>query len=353
MNRSKKLKVKSKKYRRILIVRLDRIGDVVLSTPVIKALKEANPGSVISFMSSPHAKDILESNPALDEVILYDKASAEKGILGNLKFILRLRKKKFDLAVVLHPTVRSHIVTALAGIPRRIGYDRKWGFLLTTKVPHTKEFGLKHEIDYTLDILRYIGIEPRDKSLYIGVNERSERKVDELFRQSGIGKDDLCVAVNPGASCASKRWGAAKFAEVAGRLAAKYGARIVIVAGESDKSLGDEVAALLEGGCVNLSGRTTVADLASVLRRVRLFVSNDSGPVHIACAVGTPVIAIFGRSDRGLSPRRWGPTGGRDVVLYKDAGCDECLAHNCKRGFACLEAITVDEVVAAAGRILG
>ena len=92
--------------------------------------------------------------------------------------------------------------------------------------------------------------------------------------------------------------------------------------------------------------------VASVLRRVSLFVSNDSGPVHIACAVGTPVIAIFGRSDRGLSPQRWGPTGKRDVVLHKDVGCIECLAHNCKKGFKCLEAITVDEVLAAAAKIL-
>ena len=105
--------------------------------------------------------------------------------------------------------------------------------------------------------------------------------------------------------------------------------------------------------CVNLSGKTSVADVASVLRRVKLFISNDSGPVHISCAVGTPVIAIFGRSDRGLSPSRWGPTGERDIVLHKDVGCDECLAHNCNKKFKCLEAVTVDEVLAAAAKILG
>ena len=93
--------------------------------------------------------------------------------------------------------------------------------------------------------------------------------------------------------------------------------------------------------------------MASVLRHVKLFISNDSGPVHIACAVGTPVVAIFGRSDRGLGPVRWGPTGSCDVVLHKDVGCDECLAHNCNKGFKCLEAITVDEVLAAADKILG
>jgi ADP-heptose:LPS heptosyltransferase len=108
----------------------------------------------------------------------------------------------------------------------------------------------------------------------------------------------------------------------------------------------------MQGSCVNLAGRTSVADVAGILRRSKLFISNDSGPVHIACAVGTPVVAIFGRSDRGLSPERWGPTGKNDIILHEDVGCVECLAHNCKKGFMCLEAITVDDVLAAAEKIL-
>ena len=342
-----------KKGKRVLIVRLDKIGDVLLSTPVIKAMREACPDSYIAFMVRPYAKEILEDNPYLNEVIVYDKNGSQRGFLKNLSFIRSLRRKKFDIALILHPTTRTHLVVSSAGIPRRIGYNKKWGFLLTTRVPHTKQYGLKHEIDYALDILRYIGLEPKDKALYMPVNNRSEHKIDALFKESGISKNDRCIAVNPGASCASKRWSADRFAKVANRLIEKCGAKIVVLAGEADKRFGDKVASLLEKNCVNLSGRTSVADVASVLRRVSLFVSNDSGPVHIACAVGTPVIAIFGRNDRGLSPQRWGPTGKRDIVLHKDVGCVECLAHNCKRGFKCLEAITVDEVLAAAEKILG
>jgi heptosyltransferase-2 len=103
---------------------------------------------------------------------------------------------------------------------------------------------------------------------------------------------------------------------------------------------------------VNLSGVTTVGDLASILRRSKLFLSNDSGPVHIASAVGTPSVVIFGRKDAGLSPRRWGPTGAKDVALHKDVGCAKCLAHECKIGFKCLEAVTVEEVTAAAEKLL-
>ena len=126
----------------------------------------------------------------------------------------------------------------------------------------------------------------------------------------------------------------------------------MIISGAVDQVFGNKVASLLDNRCLNLSGNTSVADVASVLKRARLFISNDSGPVHIACALGTPVIAIFGRSDRGLSPDRWGPSGKRDIVLHKDVGCDTCLAHDCRMGFRCLEAITVEEVLAAADEIL-
>lgn len=338
--------------KRILIVRLDRIGDVLLSTPVIKALRDAYPDSYIAFMARPYARDIVEGNPYLNRVIIYDKAGAEKGIFGNLKFINRLRKDKFDIAIILHPTARSHITAFLAGIPERIGYDRKCGFLLTKMIPHTKQYGLKHEIDYTLDILRYIGVEPKDRSLYMPVKKGSEEKIRKIFAENGMKEIDNVVVINPGASCPSKRWRPANFVRVADVLAERYNVKIVIICDDKDKPISDAVSSSMKRPCVNLSGQTSVADLASVLRRAKIFISNDSGPVHIACAVGTPVVAIFGRRNRGLSPERWSPSGDRDMVLHKDVGCNECLAHNCKIGFKCLEAISAEEVIAAANKIL-
>ncbi|MBN1527106.1 MAG: glycosyltransferase family 9 protein, partial [Candidatus Omnitrophica bacterium] len=174
-----------------------------------------------------------------------------------------------------------------------------------------------------------------------------------LFASGGIREGGAVIAVHPGASCPSKRWSAERFAQAADRIAERYDARVVIIASEKDRVFGDKVASLMKRPPLNLSGKTSVADLASVLKRARLFISNDSGPVHIACAVGTPVVDIFGRNDRGLSPRRWGPTGANDIVLHKEVGCEVCLAHNCKLGFKCLDAITVDEVVGAAEKILG
>lgn len=343
---------KIRAYGRILIIRLDRIGDVVLSTPVIKALRDAYPDAHIAMMVRPYAREIVEGNPFLDEVIVYDKEGSHKGIAGNLRFARELGEKKFDIAIILHPTSRTHMIARLAGIPERVGYDRKAGFLLTKKVPHTKQFGMKHEIDYALDLLRYIGIEPKDRTLYMPVNDASERKIEGLLAENGVKGSDILVAINPGASCASKRWGIKNFAEVANGLADRYGARIAVISGAVDKHFADELASSVSKGAINLAGRTGIGDVASLLRRCRLFISNDSGPVHIGCAVGTPVIAIFGRSDRGLSPERWGPSGKRDIVLHKSAGCEICYAHNCRSGFRCLDSITPAEVLGAAGKIL-
>lgn len=338
-------------YKNILVVRLDRMGDVVLSTPALKALRDAYPESRITFMVRSFVKDIAQGNPSVNEVIIYDKA---KGFFENIDFIKELRKKKFDLAVVLHPTLRTYWIIFLSGIPKRLGLDkkRKMGWLLTDRVPDKKHLGLKHEIDYTLDILRYIGVDAKERNMHVPVSPDSGKRVSEAFTKGGITGSDTVVVMNPGASCPSKRWPAKRFAEAADILIKRNGVKIVIITGEADKEIGETVASSIKEGCLDLSGKTTVGDIAEILKRSKLFISNDSGPVHISCAVGTPVVAIFGRSDRGLSPRRWGPSNKGDVVLHKDVGCPECLAHNCVLGFKCLDAITVDEVVRAAEELL-
>lgn len=338
--------------RKILIVRMDRLGDVVLSTPAIKAVRDACPDSHIAVMVRPYARDILDGNPYIDEVITYDKCSGQKGLFGNIKFISYLRKKRFDLAIILHPKNSSHILAFLAGIPCRVGYDKKMGILLTKKIPHTKQYGLRHETDYSLDMLRYIGIESAARSLHIPVNELSEKRIDELFRENGILRNEMVVTIHPAASCPSRRWPLERFAKVADMLAEEYRAKIVIITGPGDSALGRRVAALMKHKPLNLSGKTSVPDIASIFRRSKLLISNDSGPVHISCAVGTPVISIFSRKDRGVSPERWGPLGKYDVTLHKDVGCEICLAHNCKIGFKCLDAISVEEVLDAARKIL-
>jgi len=338
--------------KRIIIVRMDRVGDVVLSTPAIKAVRDACPDSHIAVLVRPYAKDVVDGNPYIDEVITYDKLGREKSILGKIRFAAGLKDKRFDLAIVLHPKNSSHILAYLAGIPERLGYYKKSGIFLTKKIPHTKQYGLRHEIDYSLGLLNYIGIESSNRSLYMPINRSSEDKIQGLFDKNGISRTDTVITIHPAASCQSRRWALERFAKASDLLAEKYGAKIVIISGPDEKILGYKVAELMKSKPLNLAGNTSISDLASILKRSKLLISNDSGPVHISCAVGTPVISIFSRKDRGISPERWGPVGKRDIALYKDVGCGVCLAHKCKLGFKCLDAISIEEVLSAADKIL-
>lgn len=337
---------------RILLTRTDRIGDVVLSTPAIKAVREKYPEAHIAFMVRPYARDIVEGNPYLDEVIIYDKYGKHKTLLSTIAFALSLRKKKFDLALMLHPTNRAHLIAFLVGIPQRMGYDRKMPFLLTKRASHLKEAGKRHELEYTLDLLRLAGIEAKDRELFVPVHEKDIKRIETLLDEHHAGGSTTLVAVNPGASCPSKRWKPENFARVSDSLAAEYKARILIVSDSANAEFAERVASGMKYEPVSLAGRTSVGELACLLSKCSLFISNDSGPVHIACAVGTPVISIFGRNDPGLSPKRWGPTCEQSAVFHKDVGCTTCLAHNCKIGFKCLEAITSDEVLQAARRLI-
>lgn len=337
---------------RILLTRTDRIGDVVLSTPAIKAVRDKYPDAYIAFMVRPYAKDIVEGNPHLDEVIIYDKYGKHKSLLSTVKFGLGLRKKKYDLAVMLHPTNRVHLIAYLAGVPRRVGYDRKMSIFLTERIPHLKQDGKKHELEYTLDLLRAVGVEAKDKELFVPIHEKDLGKIEKIFDEYRLNQDNPLVVVNPGASCPSKRWPPKNFATLCDSLAGKFKAEILIVSDNKNMEFAKAVEEGMREKCANLAGRTTVGELTALLSKCKLFISNDSGPVHIACAVQTPVISIFGRKNPGLSPKRWGPLGAKDVVFHKDVGCSRCLAETCRIGFKCLHTITPDEVLERAASLL-
>ncbi|MFH1406869.1 MAG: lipopolysaccharide heptosyltransferase II [Candidatus Omnitrophota bacterium] len=345
--------MQQKKYTRILVIRLDRIGDILLSTPVLEALRSAYPQSYIAMMIAPHARPIVEGNPYINDFIIYDKEGPQWSFWNTLKFALSLRKQKFDTAIILHPSCRSHIIAFLAGIPKRIGYNKKFGFLLTHKLMDNKRLGLKHESAYALDSLRVLGAGAKTKpKLYFPIRQEDERTITKFLASMGVRATDSIVVVHPGASCSSKKWLTERFAEVAEKLSCEYKVKIVIVSGDEDAPLCEEIERAMKTKAISLAGKTSLGELAALLKRSKLFISNDSGPVHVAVAVQTPVISIFGRKQPGLGPRRWGPLGEKDIALHKDVGCAECKAHNCTLQFKCLKAITVTEVLAAARKIL-
>ncbi len=331
---------------RILVTRADRIGDLVLSTPIFQAIREKFPDSWIAGLTFCENREILEGNPYLNEVILYDKKGSEKGVFGNLRFARKLARKKFDTVIHLHATNRMHWVTWLAGIPVRIGYDRKCAWGLTEAHPDLKSEGKKHEAEYNFDLLKSLGIKSSEQiEPFFPLSDKARHSLNELLNHLKIPQDRPWVILNPSASCPSKIWPAERFGYLADAVAKKYEIIFLAIGSREDRQFVQKAKRAALTPIFDLIGRLSLGMLGVLLSRASLLISNDSGPVHIANAVGTPAISIFGRSQPGLSPARWGPLGRDSRVVWKDVGCVECLAHNCEIGFLCLDAISVDDVL--------
>ncbi len=290
-------------------------------------------------------REIVEGNPYLDEVILYDKHGSEKGIMGNLLFARRLAAKRFDIVIHLHATNRMHLVSWLAGIKIRIGYNRKCGWSLTHRLPDRKKEGLKHEAEYNFDLLSFIDIKfDRTLKAYFPIRDSAARSLRMLLKHYNISESLPRVIINPSASCPSKRWPAERFGHLINKMAEKYDTVFLAIGASSDRPF---VARLREHADVpiyDFSGRLSLSMLAVLLKESALLISNDSGPVHIANAVGTPAVSIFGRNQPGLSPTRWRPLDPDSRVAWKDVGCTECLAHRCEINFLCLDAVSSRDV---------
>ena len=336
---------------RILVTRTDRIGDLVLSTPVFSELRKKFPSAWIACLTFIENRELVEGNPHLDEVIVYDKKGTERGAAGNFRFARQLAAKKFDAVIHLHATNRMHLVSWLARIPVRIGWKRKCGWALTQSYPDRKKEGKKHEAEYNFDLLEPLGIFcPELPETFFPLQEKPRRSLDELLAHHRIARDLPWVVLAPGASCPSKIWPPERFGELAGKIAAKYGVRLLMIGTRADRPLLQKIKDASPVPVHDLSGRLTLGMLGALLKEAALLVSNDSGPVHIASAVGTPVISIFGRNQPGLSPVRWRPLGENSRVVWKDVGCVECLAHRCQIHFLCLDAISVDDVLGEVDR---
>ena len=339
---------------RILLIRTDRMGDLVLSTPTIRAIRQAGPNAKISFLVNHANRSLLENHPALDEVIVFDKRGEHKSFSGMMKLARELRSKQFDQALILHSTNRTVLLPWLAGIPKRVGYARRLPWLLTHRLEYNKRLGEKHEMEYTLDLVRLAGFEVKSKNhtLEIAYQLEAQAAVDNWLKAKGIAFSEQIAVLHPGASCPSKRWDPERFAAVADQLYRQHSLPVVVIAGPGETHLAKAVQQAAETQVVVTEEPLPLVQLPWLMKRARVLISNDSGPVHVASAVGVPVVAIFGRWGGGLSPTRWGPTGKDSVVLHHDVGCRPCLAHRCQVDFECLKAVSVDEVVEAASRLL-
>lgn len=338
--------VKNGSLKRILVTRADRLGDLVLSTPVFEALRRQFPDAHIACLTFLENRPVVEGNPYLDELILYDKLGSEKGWWGNFLFSRKLAKKRFDAVIHLHPTNRMHLVSWLARIPQRIGYRKKNGWALTRAIEDRKAEGTKHESEYNFDLLKFLGVPPPGKMTpSFPLKEKEKISLEFLLKNLGFQCEKPYVVLNPSASCPSKIWPADRFARLADQLQTQRRFQIALIGSISDRRFAVKVKKYATHPVTDLSGKLSLGMLGWLLKEAKLLISNDSGPVHVARAVGTPAISIFGRNLSGLSPRRWGPLGKEGKVIRREVACPVCLAHNCRINFLCLDVVSVEDVL--------
>lgn len=326
--------------KKILIVNVNWIGDVIFSTPFIKTVRQNYPDSHIICLLHPRCADVLKNNPRLDELIIYDEDGLHKGLIGKLKLIISLRKKKIDAAFLLHRSFTKSLIAFLAGAVERVGYpEKKRGLLLTKAVEIPDEE--THKVEYFLNLARACGMKVQDPSYEFFVSDPDRKKIRQFLNESGINDKDLLVVLCPGGNWDPKRWPKENFARLADMLGDKFGARIVISGAKKDIPLAESIKKMMKNVPVISCGRTDLKELGALLERADLVVANDSGPMHLAVAMKTKVIALFGPT----SPRLTGPYGsGNYRIIWKNSECDvPCYDLTCMDN-RCMSMITVEDV---------
>lgn len=331
---------------RILIIQTAFLGDVILCTPLIKATRKLFPDSFISFLLIPQTKNIVENNPHLDEIIVYDKKGKDKGLKNFFKMVKKIKMKNFDLVIIPHRYLRSALLPYLAKIPQRIGFDKSISsFLFTQKVTYQKNW---HEVERNLHLLNDFSYDLPDKIPELFPGSEDFSYASQLLQDSGVKEDDKTVGIAPGSVWAAKRWLAERFAEVSDLLTKEAGAKVIFLGSKEDEKLCLEIANLMKEKPLILAGKTNILQSAVIISRCKVILSNDSAPVHIASAMKKPVVAIFGST---IPEFGFAPYGEGNIIIEKKIECRPCGIHGknkCpKKHFKCMTEITTQEVFEA------
>lgn len=329
--------------KRILIFNVNWLGDVVFSTAVIRNVRRNFPESFIACVVPQRCHSVLEDNPYLDEIIIFDEKAQHRSIFGKLRFIASLKNKKFDAVFLLHRSFSRALICLLAGIPQRIGhYTRKRAFLLTTKIIPPAENSV-HRLDYYLDVIEKAGLRIEDKFADFIIPEKEARFTEGFLVKNKIQKEDFLVVLNPGGNWLPKRWPAGHWSILADRLSEEFCAKVIFTGSENDASLVSGIKESMINRSVVCCGVFNLKQLGALAKRADLFITADSGPLHIANASGAKkIIALFGPTD----PKITAPFPADNVtILQKDVGCRiPCYVVNCKDN-RCMKAITPADIL--------
>ncbi len=338
-NRLSKSEITHEELKRFLLISTTAIGDTLMSTPAIRAVRQKFPKSYIAVLADRRRIDILKGNPCIDRLITYH---------GKFKkafsLIRELRKGKFDIVIILHANDPDIVPIAyLSQALYRIGWDEsRFSFLLTHR---HKRFGEStHAIDDRLDMLKILGIDSRDRHMDVFLSDEDRNFRQKLFSDNTILKDDLVIGLHPFGSRRSKWWGIEKSAELSDRLHERYGARVILISGKDEEAISKRIATRTKHNLI-LVCRATLRETAAVIESCSMFVTTDSGPMHIAIALGKPTVSLYGPSDRSETSACVDLE--RHIVVQKDVPCPRpCPLKECDSP-VCMDSITVDEVMEA------
>ena len=340
-------------YRKILIVRTDRIGDVILTLPMARELKKIYPQVQISLLIRQYTAELVEGDPSVDDVIFYDANGKHRQLFSLVKTI---KEEQFDLVFHTHPIVRLAFITWCARIPLRIGTGYRWySFFFNRKIYEHRKYAEHHELEYNLHLLRAIGCDIKDGTVQpkLSIQKESYERTGSLLNDLGIKNNHRLVILHPGSGRSACDWSAKHFGVLGKLLSELPDVKVIIAGGENEQLLMNEVKSYSGDLPVTLVNRLTLKEYAALLKHADLVIANSTGPIHIAAAVGVPVIGFYPQI-KSMSAARWGPYTGQKTIFTpesKPVDCKKCL-HRKDKSCECMDSISPGEVLIAAQKML-
>ena len=339
-------------YRRFLIVRTDRIGDVILTLPMARVLKRCRPGAHVAMMIHSYTSELAGSDPDVDQVIPVDSHSP-----SFARTIAELRRSRFDVVFHTNPRPRFALITALAGIPVRVGTGYRWySFLFNRRVFEHRKDARRHELEYNLNLLQAVGCDGPwdDVRPRIAVDEGQMAKARRALAEAGVPAGAKLVILHPGSGGSARDWSPRHFATLASMLAAHDGLAVLMTGGKDEEALVAGIRAVCPLPVRSIVGSLSIREYAALAKLASVFVANSTGPLHVAAAVGTPVVGLYPQI-RPLSAARWGPYTDRKIVFTPKGFPENCDKCDGSRGAhcECMDSIAPADVYRAAMRLLG
>ncbi len=343
--------------KKILVRAPNWMGDAVMCLPALETIRRAFPDSEISILVRPVIGELFVDHPGVRHIVTYDDRGTHAGWWGTVKLARSLRRERYDLALLFQNAFEAALLGVLAGIALRYGYATDGRRLLLTHpvaLPDPKR--TVHQVRYYMDMLIPLVQETPTPALTLSVSPAEETMANRLLQEYGVRAADVLIGVNPGSVYGgAKRWPPERFAAVADRLIVDVRqrspnpVRCLIIGGPGEEALGEAIARRMLSNAVVLSGKTSLSVLKAILKRCCLFVTNDTGPMHVANALGVPVVAVFGSTD----PTATAPYNGLSAVVRHPVDCSPCLLRECPIDHRCMTSVSADQVVRAAQGLLG